>query len=84
MEEACHIEKEGGWNLIGNSSDESVEDGGFVILGEMIIGMIAKTEQVKGVEVILAEVTNDDEAVPRDVWAAGEPDAEDKDENASC
>ena len=58
MEEACHIEKEGVWNLIGNSSDENVEDGGFVILGEMIIGMIAKTEQVKGVEVILAEVTN--------------------------
>ena len=67
MEEACHIEKEGVWNLIGNSSDESVEDGGFVILGEMIIGMIAKTEQVKGVEVILAEVTNDDEVVPRDI-----------------
>ena len=21
MEEACHIEKEGGWNLIGNSSE---------------------------------------------------------------
>ena len=53
--------------MIGNSSDGSVEDGGFVILGEMIIGMIAKTEQVKGVEVILAEVTNDDEAVPRDI-----------------
>jgi len=58
VEEAC---------LIGNSSDESVEDGGFVILGEMIIGMIPKTEQVKGVEVILADVTNDDEAVPRDI-----------------
>ena len=84
MEEACHIEKEGGWNLIGNSSDESVEDGGFVILGEMIIGMIAKTEQVKGVEVILAEETNDDEAVPRDIWAPGKPEAEDKDENTSC
>ena len=67
MEEACHIEKEGVWNLIGNSSDENVEDGGFVILGEMIIGMIAKTEQLKGVEVILAEVTNDDEVVPRDI-----------------
>ena len=58
MVEAC---------LIGNSSDESVEDGVFVILGEMIIGMITKTEQVKGVEVIFAEVTNDDEAVPRDI-----------------
>ena len=47
--------------------------------------MIAKTEQVKGVEVILAEETNDDEAVPRDIWAPpGKPEAEDKDENTSC
>jgi len=76
--------KEGGWNLIGNSSDESVEDGGFVILGKIIIGMIAETEQVKGVKVFLVEETDDDEAVSRDIWPAGEPDAEDKDENTSC
>ena len=46
--------------------------------------MIAKTEQVKGVEVILAEVKNVDEAVPRDIQAPGKPEAEDKDENTSC
>ena len=45
--------------LIGSSSEESVEDEGFVI-GEMIIGMIAETEQAKGVEVILAEKMVDD------------------------
>ena len=55
-----------------------------MILGKIIIGMIAETEQVKGVEVILVEETDDDEAVPRDIWAAGEPGAEDKDENTSC
>ena len=70
--------------MIGNSSDESVEDGGFVILGKIIIGMIAETEQVKGVKVILVEETDDDEVVPRDIWATGEPDAEDKNENTSC
>ena len=56
----------------------------FVILGKIIIGMILETEQVKGVKFILVEETDDDEAVPRDIWAAGEPDAEDKDENTSC
>ena len=65
-------------------SDESVEDSGFVILGEMIIGMITETEQVKGAEVILAGETYDDEEVPRDIWAAGKPDAEDKHGNTSC
>jgi len=70
--------------LIGNSSDESVEDGGFVILGDMIIVMIAETEQAKEVEVILAKKTDDDEEVPRDIWAAGKHDAEDTDGNTSC
>ena len=46
--------------------------------------MIAKTEQVKGVEIIRAEVTNDYEEVPMDIWAPGKPEAEDKDENTSC
>jgi len=40
-----------------------------VILGEMTIGMIVKIEQVNEVEVILAKETNDNEAVPRDIWA---------------
>ena len=47
--------KEGGWNLIGNSSAESVKDEG-VVIGEMIIGIIAEREQAKGVKVILAKV----------------------------
>ena len=55
-----------------------------MILGKIIIGMIAETEQVKGVKVFLVEETDDDEAVSRDIWPAGEPDAEDKDENTSC
>ena len=48
--------KGGGWNLIDNFSGESVEDNGFV-LGDLIIGMIAETDQAKGVEVILAKET---------------------------
>ena len=52
-----------------------------MILWIIIIEMIAAMEHVKGVEVILVEETDNDEAVPRDIWAAGEPDAEDKDEN---
>ena len=55
----------------------------FVILGKIIIGMILETEQIKGVKVILVEETDDDEAASRDIWPAGEPDAEDKDENTS-
>ena len=55
-----------------------------MILGEMIIGMIVETEQVKGAEVIPAEETDDDEEVPRDIWAAGKHDAEDTDGNTSC
>ena len=55
-----------------------------MILGKIIIGMIAETEQVKGVKVFLVEETDDDEAASRDIWPAGEPDAEDKDENTSC
>jgi len=56
----------GGWNLIGNSSDESVEYEGFVI-GEMIIGIITEMDQAKGAEVILAKETEEDEDVPRDI-----------------
>ena len=48
------------------------------VIGEMIIRMIVETDQAKGVEVILAEETEDDEEVPRDIWATGKPEAEDK------
>ena len=50
--------KGGGLNLVGNSSDDSVEDKGFAI-GEMIIGMIAGTEQAKGVDIIVADETGE-------------------------
>jgi len=47
-----HRSKDGGWHLIGSSSDGSVENEGFAI-GEMIIGMIADTEKRPGaVEII--------------------------------
>ena len=72
-----------GWNLIGNSSDESVKDEGFAI-GGMIIGMIAETEQAKGVEVILVDETEEDEEVPRDIWAIRKYEAEDKDLETGC
>ena len=75
--------KRGGWNLIGNSSDESVKDEGFAI-GGMIIGMIAETEQAKGVEVILVDETEEDEEVPRDIWAIRKYEAEDKDLETGC
>ena len=55
--------------MIGNSTDESVEDEGIVI-EEMIIGMITETDQAKGVEVILAEETEEHEDVTSDIWAA--------------
>ena len=58
--------KDGGWHLIGNSSDESVEDEGFAI-GEMIIGMIADTEQRPGVEIIREEEVEMTELAD-DVW----------------
>jgi len=54
-----------------------------LVIGEMIIGMISETEQAKGVELVLAEETEEDEEVPRDIWATGKPDAEDKDGNTS-
>jgi len=68
--------------LIGNISDGSVEDKGFVI-GEMIIGMIGETEQTKGVEVILVEEMVDDEEVLRDIWAIGKREENDKNGNTS-
>ena len=46
--------KDGGWHLISNLSDESVEDKGFTI-GEVITGMIADSVQRPGVEIIRAE-----------------------------
>ena len=52
--------------MIGNSSDESVEDEGFAI-GEMIIGMIADTEQRPGVEIIREEEVEMTELAD-DVW----------------
>ena len=54
------------------------------MIGEVIVGMISETEQAKGVELVLAEETEEDEEVPRDIWATGKPDAEDKDGNISC
>ena len=75
--------KGGGWNLIDNSSDGSVEDDRFVI-GDLMIGMIVETEQAKGVEVILAKETEEDEEVPWDIWAAGKHEAEAEDGNKSC
>ena len=55
-----------------------------LVIGEMIIGMISETEQAKGVELVLAEETEEDEEVPRDIWATGKPEAEDEDGNTSC
>ena len=54
-----------------------------LVIGEMIIGMISETEQAEGVELVLAEETEEDEEAPRDIWATGKPDAEDKDGNTS-
>jgi len=59
-----------------------VKDEGFVI-GEMIIGTIAETEQTKGVKIFLADETEEDEEVPRDIWAIGKPEAEGEDGNTS-
>ena len=69
-----HRGKVGGWHLIGNLSDESVEDEGFAI-GEMIIGIIANTEQRSGVEIIRkgeVELTE----LADDVWANEEVEEE--------
>ena len=43
--------RDGGWNIIAVSSDESVEDEGFVI-GQMLVDLIAETEQAYGVQII--------------------------------
>ena len=69
-----HRGKDGGWHLIGNSSDESVEDKGFAI-GEMIIGMIANTVQRRGVEIIREEEVELTELAD-DVWANEEVEEE--------
>ena len=69
--------------MIGNSSDESVKGEGIVI-EEMVIGMITETDQAKGVEVILAEETEEDEDVLSDIWAAGKPETKYEDENICC
>jgi len=67
-----HRGKDGGWHLIGNSSDDSVEDEGFAI-GDIIIDMIADTEQSPGVEVI-REVQLEMTELGTDVWAPGDVD----------
>ena len=53
--------------MIGNSSNVNVEDEGFAI-GEMIIGMIADTEQRPGVEIIHEEDKEMTE-LATDIWA---------------
>jgi len=70
-----HRGKDGGWHLIGNSSDESVEDEGFAI-GEMIIGMIADTEQRPGVEIIREEEEEEVTELGTDIWATDEVEEE--------
>ena len=54
------------------------------MIGEMIIGMITEMDQAKGVEVILAEETEEDEDVPSDIWATGKPETKYEDENICC
>ena len=49
--------RDGGWCLIGNSPNGSEEDEGFFI-GEMVIGLIADTQQAVGVEVVRREAGN--------------------------
>ena len=61
--------------MIGNSSDESVEDEGIVI-EEMIIGMNPWQKGWKQ--------TEEHEDVPSGIWATGKPDATDEDENICC
>ena len=41
----------GGWCVIGDSTDEKVEDETFKI-GDMLIEMIAETDQTEGVEIV--------------------------------
>ena len=48
---------------------------GFVIM-EMIVGMIALTEQAKGVDVIIVKYWKN-EGVPRDSWDTGKSEVED-------
>ena len=43
--------REGGWCVIGDSTDEKVEDEPFKI-GDMLIEMIADTQQAEGVEIM--------------------------------
>ena len=64
-----HRGKDGGWHLIGNSSDESVEDEAFAI-GDMIIDTIAETEQRPGVAVI-RDTESEMSELGRDIWAPG-------------
>ena len=60
--------KDGGWNLIGNSSDDGVEDEGFAI-GEMIIDMIADTQQGPAVEIIRMNIeAEEDTALEDNSW----------------
>ena len=43
---------------------------------EMMVGMIAEADQATGVDIILVEYS-ENEDVPRDIWDAGKPEAED-------
>ena len=43
---------------------------------QVIIRMIAETEQAKGVEVIVVDEMGEDEEVPRDMWAKGKHEEE--------
>ena len=47
-----------------------------VVIMEMIVGMIALTEQAKGGDVILFEFWKNEE-VPRDSWDTGKSEVED-------
>ena len=56
--------------MIGNSLDDGVEDEGFAI-GEMIIAMIADTQQGPEVEIIrMNEEIEEDTALGDNIWAA--------------
>ena len=64
--------KDGGWNLIGNSMDDGVEDEGFAI-GEMIIDMIADTQQGPAVEIIRMNIEAEEDTALRDnIWEPAE------------
>ena len=54
-----HHGRRNGWNLIGISADDSVDDEGFSL--ELACQLIGKTKQADGVQVILPEDRDNDE-----------------------